>query len=481
MRNSRGPVALVAAVFMLAGAATMASLGEPRQQDAALRLPDWISIAGQSCADMTASQARASLQDWVTEQRRKDVLLVASPPTGPRRMWKVKRGALGSEPDVDRMIADAFRIVEAEGFWDRVGRWFGRREPVDVTPVWLVHAERLAAYLRRNVEAPLKRDAKPARFVLQGGKPRVIADVPGLALDTKEALRSLNAALRDPAVEEAELPLKTMLASVTAEEAAGIERQIAEFQTHYSERGNRRRNLEVACARINGTIIKPGGVFSYNEVVGPRDAENGFKLAPVIVRGRMEPGMGGGVCQVSTTVYNAGLLAGLDVVSRTHHAFPVHYVPAGRDATVVYGAIDLKMRNSTGSPIGFIADGSNGYVRMRIYGKPNPGLSVGIERSGISSWAPTVQTVSDRSLPVGKSLVRDKGRSGHRVSVWRVFREGGRVIRRELVSRDVYRAFPRVVAVGAAVAPAPATAPTAPVQPAPGDRPASQRIAPPAQ
>jgi len=208
--------------------------------------------------------------------------------------------------------------------------------------------------------------------------------------------------------------------------------------------------------------------------VGPRDAENGFRMAPVIVRGRLVPGMGGGICQVSTTLYNAVLLADLKVVRREHHAFPVHYVPAGRDATVAYGSIDFQFENNSDGPIALAADGRGGQVVIRVLGRPVPGRTVSLERTGVSSWAAPLQTVRDASLPSGTKRTVDKGHAGHRVTVWRVVKEGGRVVRREVVSRDHYRAFPRVMAVGTR-APrlpdsVPAAAPAAP--PAPGSQPA---------
>jgi len=439
----------VAIVCAIAGAATTALGDNPSHRDD--RLPDWIRVAGRATAGMTAAQAQEALEGWRAEQRRRPFVLVAVPPGCPRRMWTTRRGVLGAEPDVGRMIRTAFRLAHSQGFWDRVGRWLSRKEPVDVAPAWLVHEERLRAFVRRSVEGVLRREPRPARLVMKAGRIGISPDSDGLMLDTQAAMTGITRALSDHSCELADLPLRSVPPSVTAEEAAGIEGELASFETHYSERGNRRRNLELACSLVSGTILKPGGVFSYNDVVGPRDADNGFKMAPVIVRGRMEPGMGGGVCQVSTTVYNAGLLAGLEVVSRTHHAFPVHYVPPGRDATVVYGAIDLKLRNSSDGPIGFLADGTGGRVRVRVFGKPNPALSVRIERTNVSSWAPSVQTVTDPTLPRGKSLVRDRGRSGHRVTVWRVFKENGNTIRRELISRDVYRAYPRIVAEGSAL------------------------------
>jgi vancomycin resistance protein YoaR len=267
-------------------------------------------------------------------------------------------------------------------------------------------------------------------------------------LDAAAAARAIDAAIRSGAAGPVVLPVRAVEPRITTADVAAIEGEVARFGTRYGERGNRRRNIDVACQRIDGTVLKPGDVFSYNEIVGPRDAESGFRLAPVIVRGRLEPGLGGGVCQVSSTLYNAVLLANLEVVRRTHHAFPVHYVPPGRDATVVYGSLDLRFRNSTDSPIAVVARSDGGRVEVRILGKPVPGRTVRIERTNISTRAQPTVSLFDPGLPEGRTATRDKGHPGRRVTVWRIVLEHGREVAREVVSRDVYRPFPRIVVRG---------------------------------
>lgn len=438
----------VGLVFALAGGVTVAV--SARAAHERHELPDWVTICGKAYPGRTADEIRSLLSGWQTAERRRSFTLVVTEPARGRRMWTTMRGVLGAEPDLDAMIQKAFTAADSEGFMERLGRWLGRKNPVDIGPLWRVDSNTLETWLRRRVAPLVQRKPVDARLRLESGRPVVTQDSPGQELELPAAVGIVSRALYDPNSEEAEVPVRSVPADVTVSDAAGIEAEIASFETHYAEKGNRRRNLELACSLVNGTIIKPGGVFSFNEAVGPREATNGFRVAPVIVQGRMEAGMGGGVCQVSSTVYNAALLAGLDVVARHHHAFPVHYLPPGRDATVVYGAIDLKLKNNTGSAIGFIADGTNGKVRVRVFGRPRPGVTISLERSGISSWAPPVKTLRVGSLPLGKTVVKEPGRAGHRVSVWRVYRERGRVVRREIISRDLYRAFPRIVWVGIA-------------------------------
>jgi vancomycin resistance protein YoaR len=172
-------------------------------------------------------------------------------------------------------------------------------------------------------------------------------------------------------------------------------------------------------------------------------------MAPVIINGKLKPGMGGGVCQVSSTLYNAVLLADLKIVHREHHAFPVHYLPPGRDATVAYGDKDFQFENNTKDVIAIASSGAGQKVLMRIFGKKAPGREVAIQRTNLSSWGPTTETVADSSIPAGRTKTLDKGHAGHRVTVWRIVKQDGKVVKREALSRDYYQTFPRVVAMGA--------------------------------
>src|SRR5205085_12487523 len=159
----------------------------------------------------------------------------------------------------------------------------------------------------------------------------------------------------------------------------------------------------------------PGDIFSYNETVGPRVPSAGFREAPVIIHGELQSGTGGGICQVSSTLYNAALLADLTIVRRSHHAFPVHYLPAGRDATVVDGALDFKFKNSLKYPIAIDAKVVKRRVVFNLYGHPDDQRQVEIASSGVSRIGAGFKTVSDSHLPAGRRIVAKKAQDGRKV------------------------------------------------------------------
>ncbi len=244
-----------------------------------------------------------------------------------------------------------------------------------------------------------------------------------------------------------------------------INGELGSFTTYYIV-GLRGDNIHLATKHISGMVLLPGQVFSYNKTVGPRDASDGFKPAPVIIDGQLKPGMGGGVCQVSSTLYNAVLLSGLKVTLRTHHGFPVHYLSPGRDATVAYGAIDFQFENSSAYPIVLVGHARGGVMTFTIFGHKTPGESISLQRGYIKYGDVPVETVPTSSLPSGKKEVEQSGHPDIRALWYRVVSMNGRVISREPLYTH-YHAFPTIVEVGktAALPPAAGTAPAAPHPP----------------
>lgn len=156
--------------------------------------------------------------------------------------------------------------------------------------------------------------------------------------------------------------------NMSDKEAKEINAVLGKYTTHFGGDANRSSNISLAAEKISGTYLKPGGDFSYNRTTGSRSAANGYKEAPVIINGKLEPGSGGGVCQVSSTLFNAVILSGLEVTQRTCHFSPVSYVPLGRDATVAEGVIDFCFRNHLRHGVYIYAEYAPGSVSIWILG-----------------------------------------------------------------------------------------------------------------
>jgi len=201
---------------------------------------------------------------------------------------------------------------------------------------------------------------------------------PGADLDIDAAVDQITAAVQsDPVTTHVVLPLKTKPQDVTANDLTGIDSRIGYFVTHFNP-GDVGRTLTVrkAISIIDGHVLEPGAIFSVNDVVGERTAARGFGIGHVFVDGKMEKEVGGGMCQVATTLFNASMLADLKIVERFQHVRTIPYVDPGRDATVWFGTKDFKIQNDTTAPlyISYITTYSRAIVAL--YGKGTPGRKV---------------------------------------------------------------------------------------------------------
>lgn len=407
-----------------------------------------VSVADTALGGMTREQAVEAISKALAGQGDQSITLVAGPERQQTTLWDI-----GIRPDLGATVAGALRIGRDGSILFRIMQAIiARRSGMQVAPAYTV----LQGYTRQtltNFARQINRDPVDAAAHWDDTAQQVVLS-PGHAggklnfnaakkLITTDLIGKLGAG---PAPDELQLPYQEKPARVTEDQLAQIDALLSSFTTSYtSSTSNRADNVATAAEAIDGTVVLPGEVFSYNKTVGPRTEDNGFKTAPEIVKGQLKPGIGGGVCQVSTTVYNAVLLANLQIVQRSHHSLPVHYVPPGRDATVSYPALDFKFRNNTNTPIVIETHTGGRKLTVRILGK-GPAPQVSIERGDITSSPPSTVTRKDPGLPKGARVV-DKGKNGLSVTVTRVVGEGDSAVREEL-SKDHYLGEPTVVRIG---------------------------------
>ena len=216
---------------------------------------------------------------------------------------------------------------------------------------------------------------------------------------------------------------------------------LATFSTNYNAGNtNRTTNLKLAVNKINGTVLLPNEEFSYNKVVGERTISAGYKMAATYSNG---------IYQISSTLYDAVVMANLNVTTRRNHQFVTSYVPAGKDATVVWGSQDFKFVNSRKNPIRITATVQGGVATVQIWGvKEEVEYDISIETKKIATIEPTTKYVQNSSLPAGQQKVVQAGSNGRKVEAYKVTKLNGKVISTTLLSRDTYNAMQRIVHVG---------------------------------
>lgn len=212
---------------------------------------------------------------------------------------------------------------------------------------------------------------------------------------------------------------------------------------------NRAHNIALAAKTINGTILMPGETFSYNGILGNTNKEKGYKIGTAYVGGRVVESYGGGICQVSSTLYNCVLYANLEIVERHNHSYAVTYVPAGRDATVAYGGKDFKFKNTRSYPIKIVASAKNGVVSISIKGiKEETEYEVVLTSTVLSTTARKVVYENNSSLEEGTQKVIQKGYDGRTSIAYKILKLNGKTISKTVLSKDTYKPMNKIIQVG---------------------------------
>ena len=212
---------------------------------------------------------------------------------------------------------------------------------------------------------------------------------------------------------------------------------------------DRETNLKLACSKLDEKIVLPGETFSYNQTLGERTAQAGYKNAKVYENGAVVDGIGGGICQISSTLYNAVLLSNMEIVERRNHQFVTSYLPAGRDATVAYGITDFKFKNTRSTAIKIKTSCSNGVATISIYGiKEQEEYDVSFVTEIISTTPFTVKYIEDSTLKSGEEEIIQKGANGVTTETYIIKKLNGVVASKELLSKDTYNPMQRIIKRG---------------------------------
>jgi vancomycin resistance protein YoaR len=309
-----------------------------------------------------------------------------------------------------------------------------------------------------KLEKRVDRKPRDADFAVHAnGSVSVVPAQPGFALDVVRSARRILAAAARPTNRVAILAVTSQRPQRSTAEAAamGITGTVGTYETFYGGDPNRIHNVQLVAHLVDRKLIAPGATFSFNRTTGERSAAKGFREAPVIVNGELQTGLGGGVCQVSTTVFNAAYVAGLPITDRTNHALYISHYPLGRDATVDYPSIDLKFVNDTGHWLLLRTWVGSSSLVVGLYGTPqHRRVETTTQPLTVVAPAPVQRTV-DATLNPGEVVVDDPGMPAQTTSVERkVYDANGRLLS-DQTWYSSYRAQPKIERVGPAATPKP--------------------------
>jgi vancomycin resistance protein YoaR len=399
-----------------------------------------------------------------------------------RALASLKREPVGLPIRVDRpkVTASDLRVVQAQ-----VRTALSAHVHLTLGPTsWNLRPPRIARVLqlpadgRRDLRiggpgarswftALAKRVDKPpvdADWAVSKSGIRVIPDQEGHVLDVPRSAKAvLGAALvTAPELRSANLTVRSVPADRSTAEARAMDINglVASYQTFYGGEPNRIHNVQLVAHLVDKHVIAPGETFSFNGATGARTEDKGFREAPVIINGELKTGLGGGVCQVSTTVFNAAYEAGLPIVSRTNHALYISHYPQGRDATVNYPDTDLKFTNDTGHWILLRTWVGSSSLTVALYGTPVHRRVVSETSPLVVTGPPPVKRIKDPSLFVGQTEVEEPGSSSLKTSNERKVYDADGKLLFDTTFYSSYRGEMKVIRVGTKPRPKDETATT---------------------
>lgn len=441
-------IALVALLIISASAGTIWALHYAKDE----RIADGVWAGPWELGGLTRTQASELIEVNFGAVKNKPILLEYM-----GRKWSILPVDVGMRLNKDNVVDAAYAIGHTGNIWRKISeRRQAAQKPIYLELPLTVNNDKLLAYL-----SVLKSEIdRPAMNAWLTWKPKAAVQITphqtGRVLELNKLAGQISAVTLRDRNRRIYLPVQQIKPDITYDELAAFnfKNVVAQYTTVFDPKNvDRSHNVAIAAQAIDKVLLRPGDIFSFNEKVGLRVAEKGYREAPVLVADELVPGVGGGVCQVSTTLYNAVLLADMRIVKRTNHSRPVAYVPLGQDATVADNYIDFQFMNNTIQPLYLISEVSGKKLTVRLLG-PGP-LGSDQSKKKVKITSNVIQEIpfgelveTDPTLPPGERRVEKAGGLGYRMELWRQVTIEDVTVKKELLARFQYRSAASLIKVG---------------------------------
>lgn len=299
-----------------------------------------------------------------------------------------------------------------------------------------------------TIAKEIDREVLDSKFEYNAGAYKISDEKIGYKVDEKELISKIQENIYK--LEDLEIPIDSIKPKYTKDYYSRINGVIGSSSTSFkSSSSGRVNNVQLSARAFNGKILHPGETLSYNSTLGPVTTRAGYKNAPVIVEGDLQPGVGGGICQTSTTLYNALLKADLTVTERSHHSIPSTYIAKGLDAVIAGDYLDLKFRNDFDYPIYISSSVANKTVYFNIHGdKKNRDYTIQMQPKLLEVIPHRVREIVKKDMEAGSRKVEQQGRDGYKVVTYKHKIQNGKIIETKQVSSDYYKEREGIVYVG---------------------------------
>ncbi len=363
-------------------------------------------------------------------------------------VYKVRYENLGVSYDYYKSINNAYKIGRQGNVVERLNEILKTKIYGQDISLGVIFNEDKVNFIIEQIRKDICIKSEDAKISYSNYSFKIVPEVVGKKVDVELLRKRIINAILDS--EEVVIPVENEIPEITEKLLSKIQYPIGEYSTYFGGSNEaRKNNIRISALKIDGGIILPGKIFSFNKATGVRNKNTGYMESKVIKDGKFVFDVGGGVCQVSTALYNVALLSNLDIVERHHHSIPVSYVPKGEDATVSYDYLDLKIRNNYDFPLYIHIDIQTNRLTFRIWGcKTEANKNIQIISILKETIKPNVEKIILDTLAPGTRIVLQEGRCGYKVETYRVIYENGQEISRELISQDYYKPRDYIIKMG---------------------------------
>lgn len=445
-------VAIVIAVIVLSGVGAYAAyLNNQEKMKQAVEVDtiyNGISVNGIDLSGKTKEEAEALLEAELTGNINQQVVTIKQG----EKVWQIPFTSLDAQFDIKSAVNEAYNTFR-EGTLSERYNGIKKLEAnnKNIEAGYMFSTEKILAETE-VIAQEVKVEPINASMIRQNGA-FVITDAQiGYDLNKDSTIQKITDIVSSKTSGEMEIEFVETQPTVNREAFANSQTLIGTYSTTYSNGdAGRNENLRVGTNNINGTIVMPGETFSANVGLGPQTYEAGYKDAAVYVNGKVEKDVAGGVCQITTTLYNAVIRAELEIVERHNHSLTVGYVPLGLDAAVAGDYKDLKFKNNTDYPIYIETYAASNRLVANIYGYEihDSGRTLEFESVHLGNIEkPAEKITRDPNLPEGQRKVTSTGKVGHKVEVYKKVYQNGSLVSRDWFSRSEYMATADEVTVG---------------------------------
>lgn len=445
MKKWKGSLLLAICLLAMASSMTVCAAGETILKGVSI---DKLDVSG-----MTREEALAALESYEKNLGGQSIKLGIGD-----NVIEAKLSDLGVTFDNEDLVDEAIGVGHAGNIVKRYKDQKDLQHSGKTFPLsWQTNEDTVRTYVENNCTKYDKK-AQNASLTRENGAFNFVAGTEGLELNVDSAVRTISDYLENSWTSDntAVLNLETQITEPegSAEELANIKDLLGSFTTSFSTSGsNRCKNVSSGASHINGTVLYPGEEFSAYETVSPFTEANGYAMAGSYLNGEVVDSMGGGICQVSTTLYNAVLRAELNVTERSPHSMTVHYVDLSEDAAIAGTYKDFKFVNSTEYPIyieGYTT--SDKKITFNIYGKEtrDKNRTISFESQMVSETPATTILQEDAGQGIGYKAVSSKGSSGYVAELYKIVKVNGVETDRIKVNKSTYKGTNRVVTYGTA-------------------------------